>query len=325
MSKRPTVVLAHYDAEQLTRYRDELEAEGYRVLATSSGPDVLRRVEKDQPDAIILDALLPRLNGLSVLKRLKSAAATEGLPVLILVDDGDTYTENRALICGANAILRRSDEGGLSDRALSSKLRTVLGERQLTDARENSEGGDLERLLETASTNLRQENPVLAHITDALTGLFNAAYMELKLAEEFKRTRRFGLALTLVEIQLERDEEASDADPAWRQLLNEVAGILLCESRDIDILSRLDASTFRLLLPHTDAKGANTMVDRILAEIASRGAASDDHALRAAAGVAEFKGRGCESTEDLKARASEALALAWRSGGNCSKHWVAET
>ncbi|MCB9833943.1 MAG: diguanylate cyclase [Planctomycetes bacterium] len=330
MSERPKAILAHYDNEALTRQRMELEAEGFRVQATNAGPDVLKRVEKETPDVIVLEALLPRQNGLSVLKALKASLQTRALPVLMLLDDGDTYTENRALICGADAILKRGPDGLLAEGALVAKLRALLKDASLTTptAEGSGEPENLQRILDTAAQNLRQENPVLAHITDPLTGLFNAEYAEIKLSEEFKRSRRFGDPLAVVDIQLRLGQggEERDKDSNWRHVLNEVAGMLLCESRDIDVLARHDATTFRLILPHTPVKGAQAMVERILGSIADRRLAATDERgpLSACAGLADYTGEGLESAEELKRRSQEALKQAWREGSFGVVTWTQE-
>ncbi|HGY91644.1 MAG TPA: diguanylate cyclase [Planctomycetes bacterium] len=327
MPQRPTVVLAHYDSEILSRYRETLETEGFRVQATSSGPDVLRRVEKDLPDAVVIEALLQRMNGLTVLKRLKESRPH--LRVLVMIDAGDTYTENRALICGADAILQREESGGIPEGALAAKLRALCQEDRLEapdHAADTLPEDDLARLLETSSKNLRAENPIVAHITDALTGLYNAPYMQVKLAEEVKRTRRFGLPLTLVELQLDAPGEISDTDSQWRQRLNEVAGLLLCESRDIDVLARIDAATFRLLLPHTDLAGARAMMERVLSGISERDIASleDGQGLRAVAGLAGFDPETMQNPEDLVESAGNAAQSAWQGGTGTLHVWTPE-
>ncbi|MFT7618186.1 MAG: two-component system cell cycle response regulator [Planctomycetota bacterium] len=331
MSDRPTVIVAHYDAETLSSYRAELESDGFRVQATSSGSDVLKKAEAQAPDAIVLEALLPKQNGLSVLKHLKGQPGTRLIPIIMLLDDGDTYTENRALICGADAILKRGADGNLAEGTLAAKLHAAMKEASLgspADQESPSDSENLQRILDTAAQNLRQENPVLAHITDSLTGLYNAEYMEIKLAEEFKRSRRFGVHLAIVDIQLHLGAggEEHDKDSEWRHVLNEVAGMLLCESRDIDILGRQDATTFRLLLPHTPVKGAETMVERILTNVAARKLAGADgtSVVTAAAGITKYNGEDVEAAEELKRRTKDSLRQAWREGGSCLVVWSSD-
>jgi DNA-binding response OmpR family regulator len=60
------------------------ELEGYKVITASDGVEGLARARADRPDAIILDIMMPRMNGLEVARALKADASTEGIPVLLL-------------------------------------------------------------------------------------------------------------------------------------------------------------------------------------------------------------------------------------------------
>ncbi|MEE9392276.1 MAG: diguanylate cyclase [Planctomycetota bacterium] len=328
MKDQNSVVLAHYDSDALSTWRDELEIEGFAVQGTTSGRDALARVSQSGPDALVLDALLPKMNGLQVLKNLKDEAGGAGAgPVVVMVlDEGDTYTENRALICGADAIVKRDGAGRVPPGALGAKIRSLIAEQGLNaglDTPASSGDKDLKKILETAADNLRTENPILAHITDELTGLFNADYLGLKVAEEFKRSRRFAIPLAVVQLQLKSAKKPEDSDRGWRHALNEVAGLLLCESRDIDVLARPGLDRFAMLLPHTPETGATAMIERILASLAERElTVGDNEKVFASAGLAQYCGEGLESGEELLRQAEQALESAWRDGGSCLKTWT---
>ena len=60
------------------------ELEGYKVITASDGVEGLARARADHPDAIILDIMMPKMNGLEVARALKADAATENIPVLLL-------------------------------------------------------------------------------------------------------------------------------------------------------------------------------------------------------------------------------------------------
>lgn len=319
MTKQQTILVAHYDASEMSVWRGALENEGFRVQATASGADVLRRMDASAVDAVVLEPLLPRLNGLSVLKAIKGRPEGGGIPSIVVIDDGDSYTENRALISGADAIVKRSPDGSLAIDHLVAKIRSLLVEQALVEPR-TPEMAELQVLegLSQAGRPGRSTNPVLSHITDSLTGLFNSDYLDIKLAEEFKRSRRFGLPMTAVvlEIRGAKADVAPESDPEWRHVLNEVAGTLLCESRDIDVLARDGSSSFCLVLPNTNAKGGQVMAERILAGIMRHFVDEDGGSPRilAAAGLAEFSGKGMASADDLRTAADEALRTAWRRG-----------
>lgn len=65
-----------------------LEREGYRVFTSANGPEALILAKVEQPDAMLLDILMPRMNGHDVLKRLKTDPDTCLIPVIILSAKG---------------------------------------------------------------------------------------------------------------------------------------------------------------------------------------------------------------------------------------------
>ncbi len=326
MTDRKTLVVADFDLTELDAMAQVLEDRGFSVARAGTGPEVLARVARERPDLVVLPPLLPRRNGFDVLRSIRDDAKTRDLPVLLLIDRGDSYSENRALFSGADGILNRPFE----PEDLVLKVRSMLTEASLKTPAPGE--GDLaafpsltEKILAAAHPGVRTENPLLSHITDSLTGLFNAPYLEIKFAEEYKRARRFHVALSCVVLGLDLpDSDSPDIDADHRRLLNELAGLLLCESRDIDILGRLDAGRFVLLLPHTDRDGAIHMAERIIASIRERRFELPRRGLvSASAGVECYAGQGLESGDELLARAMEALESARRSGGGRAVLWHA--
>ena len=61
-----------------------LEAEGYSVVAAADGEEALRRVQEEHPDLVILDVMMPVMDGWQVLERLERDEKTAGLPVIML-------------------------------------------------------------------------------------------------------------------------------------------------------------------------------------------------------------------------------------------------
>ena len=314
MAPSESILIAHFDSEILAGWRKTLEKEGFKVTATTSGADVLKRVEAQRPDAVVLDPMLQRLNGLAVLSALKGTSASSTVPVIVVLDDGDGYTEGRAQASGADALLKRPGDGAALGQVLVAKIRTVLAEKSLAAGGEPElrQESPLERFLNASAEAVRAENPVIAHISDAITGLYNSGYFGLKLAEEFKRARRFQVPLSLALLRVGISDHASDEkDPAWRSVLNEVAGVILCESRDIDVLARLDDATFAMLLPHTDGKGAVAMAQRILGQVRRPfGSLPDGAVLSAHVGVSEYGTEGLDGPDELKRRAFRAVSTA---------------
>ncbi len=80
----PTILIADDDPllVKLVDYR--MSARGYRVIAAADGETALALSAEEHPDLIVLDAMMPSLDGFEVLRRLKKAPATRDIPVLML-------------------------------------------------------------------------------------------------------------------------------------------------------------------------------------------------------------------------------------------------
>jgi diguanylate cyclase (GGDEF)-like protein len=314
---RPVALVADFDRERLETTRAALEEAGLEVRTAGDGGEALDRARAALPQVLVLEALLPRRNGFEVLKALKEDGTTAGIRVVMILDPGDGYGRHRARAGGADLLLERP----FDEADLLAAIRETCEDRA---QEEFDEGEALAEVVEALEDRARLENPVLAHITDASTGLYNAAYTEIKLAEEYKKARRFHVPLTCVVLGL--DEPQAGVEPedeaALRRTINELAGLLLCESRDIDHLARTGGREFVALLPHTDTHGGVLMAERILASIAGRRFTTGaERPVTASAGVATFAGEGLEAADRLLDRARTGLARSRAWGGNRCTVW----
>ena len=91
------------DVADLVRYH--LRKAKYRVLYAADGAEGADLAITEKPDAIVLDVMLPKLNGFEVTKRLRNDARTAGIPVLILSAKGETENRIKGLELGADDYL----------------------------------------------------------------------------------------------------------------------------------------------------------------------------------------------------------------------------
>jgi diguanylate cyclase (GGDEF)-like protein len=314
MSQKPTVVLVDYDKKRLERHSHALVAAGIKAVRVTSGSAAIEECRKSRPMAVVSEAMVPEGNGFDVLRALKADPVTAHTRVLMVVDESDSYTMNRAQIAGLDGILVRP----FTPEALVARLKGLEAEGARDPGRPGTVPADLTPILNELESRVRAENPLLPHLTDQVTGLWNAAYTTLKIADEFKRARRFALPLACVVLGIDETPGAAPADDvASRQILTEIAGLLLCESRDIDHLSRLDGKSFLVLLPHTDEHGALAMTTRVLSAIEKRQIvpANRTRPISASAGIATFT-KDASGPDDLVRWAQDAFARAMSLGGN---------
>ena len=92
---RQKKILAVDDERHIVRLvQVNLERAGYQVVSAFDGKEALKKVESEKPDLIVLDVMMPHMDGFEVLKRLKSEDKTKNIPVVMLTakaQDADVF------------------------------------------------------------------------------------------------------------------------------------------------------------------------------------------------------------------------------------------
>ena len=101
-----------------------LRAAGYRVCAAEDGPSGLALTRDERPDLVLLDLMMPGLDGWEVLRRIKGDARTAAIPVLVLTASVDPPLTERALRLGATRVLAKP----IDSRVLVEHVDAVLGQ-----------------------------------------------------------------------------------------------------------------------------------------------------------------------------------------------------
>lgn len=112
------------DDEEDTRelLRTLLESEGYTVATAADGEAALACVQETQPGLILLDVMMPEMDGLEVCDRLRFDPATREVPIIFLTAKQDPVTQSRASILDAYAYIEKP----FSPEALLAEIRNCL-------------------------------------------------------------------------------------------------------------------------------------------------------------------------------------------------------
>ncbi|MCC7357436.1 response regulator [Candidatus Uhrbacteria bacterium] len=95
------ILLVEDDAFLASIYSQKLELEGYDVTFATNGEDGLKLAQKDHPDIMLLDLLMPKMDGFEVLEKLKADPTTASIPVLVLTNLGGREDVERCIHLGA--------------------------------------------------------------------------------------------------------------------------------------------------------------------------------------------------------------------------------
>ncbi len=318
-------LVARLDAGARGTVRAFLEQNGYEVVEADNGVDALNLVRERQPDLVFADGVLPKLSGFELCREAKALSDPNPVPVVLAIEESDNYGRGRARAEGADLIL--------TDPLLAEDLQDLLhveaNPKDRVDHMLSGRGGTRDRFLkELLRAGPSRNDPILSRVSDPLTGLHHKEFIGLKVEEEFKKARRYGYALAILLVDVENYEEAlrEHGKPVANEMLLEVAGIFLCESRDVDAAGRIDNSRFLLLLPNTDIEGARIMAERVFQQVCSRTvvAGENEVQIRASVGIAALPATEANTVDEFLDRALRAMKAASRMGGNRICAWGEE-
>ena len=119
---RENVLVVDDERDILELVKYNLDKEGYRVTVVASGEDALAATRAKMPDLIVLDLMLPGVDGLEVCRRLKSDSKTRGIPIVMLTAKGSEADVVAGLELGASDYVTKP----FSPRELVARVRAVL-------------------------------------------------------------------------------------------------------------------------------------------------------------------------------------------------------
>jgi two-component system phosphate regulon response regulator PhoB len=132
LKKHILVVEDEEDILELVRYN--LSRDGYQVLCTTSGEDALKIIKSEALDLIVLDLMLPEIDGLEVAKILKNDSKTQDIPIIMLTAKGEEADIVTGLELGADDYITKP----FSPRILTARIRAVLRRKKITPPDETS-------------------------------------------------------------------------------------------------------------------------------------------------------------------------------------------
>ena len=301
---RILVVDDHEDNIEVLRVR--LESWGYGVDACDNGAGALEYVEKTPPDLILLDVMMPEIDGIEVARRIKGNKALPFIPIIMQTALDSTEDKVEGLEAGADDYITKP----IDFAELKARLRSMLRIKRLQEALEERE----KELLEV-NERLRYMSQ-----TDGLTGLDNRRHLNERIEEMFQQAQRLSEPFSLVMCDLDKFKSVNDTygHQAGDELLKQLARILKDEAREIDRVGRYGGEEFMLLLPGTVLDAAVTFAERVRKRIEGHTFTFDGGTLQRTAsfGVSGLPHPKVDQSDALVRTADDALYVAKETGRN---------
>jgi two-component system cell cycle response regulator len=302
LARAPTerILVVDDSRDNLEILATRLRFRGYAVETAASGEEALARVAENPPDLILLDIMMPGIDGYEVARRIKGDPTLPFIPIILLTARDTTQDKVEGLDAGADDYLTKP----INFPELEARVRSMLRIKELQDDLERK-NRELERL----------------SISDGLTGLFNHRHIQEVVHEEFERAKRTGEPLSVVMFDFDHFKRVNDTygHQVGDRVLQEMAQVLRRTAREIDKLGRYGGEEFIAVLPDTGIDEAAIFAERVRERIERHpfavGRAQPLH-LTISAGVATYPHPLVYDARTLIHRADQALYAAKGAGRN---------
>ena len=117
-----SILLVEDERDLLELLKYNLDRDGYEVVTAETGEDGLKLVRQSPPDLVLLDLMLPKMDGLEVCRSLKARPETASIPVIMLTAKGEESDVVRGLEMGADDYITKP----FSPRILMARIKAVL-------------------------------------------------------------------------------------------------------------------------------------------------------------------------------------------------------
>jgi two-component system cell cycle response regulator len=302
---KATILLVEDSKVQAQIARKFLEINDYEVMLVEDGMSAIKVAKKEPVDLILLDLMLPDIDGNEVCRCLKADENTKGIPIIMLTVKDTIDDKVLGLESGAADYLSKP----FKEVELNARIYASLRAKALQDElREKNR--QLEQLLQRVE---------YMAMTDPLTGLYNRRHFQTVIKEEFKQAVRYDLPLSCLMIDIDRFKEINDVHGhrAGDEVLKAVSGIFIHQFRDVDVTSRWGGEEFIMLCNRTDKNGAVETATRIREVISeSSFPPIPVNTLTVSIGIAGIPDRSIDTAEKLIHAADVALYAAKANGRN---------
>jgi diguanylate cyclase (GGDEF)-like protein len=270
-------------------------ASDHQVLAATDGHKALDIAHKQQPDLVLLDVVMPGMDGFEVCRRLKLDPSTSDIPVIFLTASSDTESEEQGLDAGAVDFIAKP----FNPKIVRARVKTHVTLKRQSDL-------------------LRQWV-----FLDGLTGIANRRLFDERLAVEWGRSRRLGTALSTLLIDVDHFKRFNDAmghqqgDACLRLVARALdAGV----SRPTDLVARYGGEEFVCLLSDTDEAGAahlaETLRQRVHDDVQPQTLVAGWPQVTVSVGVGCIRPEAMQQSADLIRQADHNLYRAKQAGRN---------
>ena len=268
-----------------------LNKNGFDTAVCTDGESAIEFVHTNSPDLILLDIVMPGIDGFEFCNAMKNNPATKHTPIIFLSSMNDEESIIKGFNSGAVDYITKP----FRHQELLARTRTHV---ELKKAKE--------KLLRMA-------------ITDELTCLVNRRYFMGRLLDEYERAKRYDTIFTLAMIDLDFFKNVNDTfgHQAGDAVLRKISDTMKLSLRLTDIIGRIGGEEFAVILPETEISHAMIIGDRLLKRVEALEIAHKDIKIKITISIGVSSSSPDDlSIDDVLQRSDSALYKAKENGRN---------
>ena len=321
MREKPLILIVDDEPFNVELLEEDLQDFGYDTVSASDGEEGLAKVKEHSPDVVLLDIMMPKMNGFQVLEILSSDVVLKDIPVIIISALSDMDNIVKGIEMGAEDYLPKPYE----EVMLKARVKTGVQKKQWRDI-ERAFITELETKnneLEMAQAKLQKANDELARLAvlDGLTQIANRRRFDMFIEEVW--VEKSGEKVSLIMMDIDHFKKYNDhyGHPQGDVCLQQVASALArAVSESGSLVARYGGEEFSVVLPGLSLDAATNVANAILEEVRAQNIphAESDTAdfVTLSLGVAEKIADPKMTPETLLKAADECLYLAKEGGRN---------
>lgn len=129
-----SVLIIDDDLTLREMYEEYLKASGFTVISAQDGEEGLQKAKESKPTAILLDLMMPKMNGIEVLKHLKADDSTSGIPVIVFTALIQDLEKQESLAAGASDYVVKTE---VTPKSILDKIHQLTNTPQVTTGSED--------------------------------------------------------------------------------------------------------------------------------------------------------------------------------------------
>ena len=298
------VLLVDDTPANITILRKILELEKLNISVAPSGEIALELAPKIQPDLILMDVMMPGIDGYETCRRLKEIEETSNTPVIFVTAKDQGYDSDKAFSSGGIDYITKP----VRRENVIARVRVQLSIRALNKQRD-------ELIAELLEANKKLD---LASKTDPLTGLSNRRDLNGKLDNEINRYKRSQKPFSVIICDIDHFKKFNDdyGHDVGDDVLKHTARVLTETCRAVDFVGRWGGEEFLVISPETGLPGAVNLAEKLRASIEQNILKGDgaEFKITMSFGVSEY--RSDKTANSVLKEADENLYKAKEQGRN---------